>query len=60
MNAVDKQPSAIVAEGIVLEVYRSGFEWNGEIFRPAQVKVSTGAGQRSVAASDPPEVTYHE
>jgi len=44
MNAIDKQPSAMVAEGIVLEVYRSGFEWNGEVFRPAQVKVSAGAG----------------
>ena len=42
MNAVDKEASAAVAEGIVLEVYRSGFEWNGEVFRPAQVKVSTG------------------
>ncbi len=43
MNAVDKGPSATVAEGIVIEVYRSGFEWNGEVFRPAQVKVSTGS-----------------
>lgn len=43
MNAVDKQESAEVDEGIVLEVYRSGFEWNGEVFRPAQVKVSCGA-----------------
>lgn len=43
MNAVDKQASAEVDEGIVLEVYRSGFEWNGEVFRPAQVKVSSGA-----------------
>jgi molecular chaperone GrpE (heat shock protein) len=60
MNAVDKQPSATVAEGIVLEVYRSGFEWNGEVFRPAQVKVSAGAGPRSVAASEPPEPTNHE
>lgn len=42
MNAVDKQVSAEAGEGIVLEVYRSGFEWNGEIFRPAQVKVSCG------------------
>lgn len=44
MNAIDKQASATAAEGIVLEVYRSGFEWNGEVFRPAQVKVSTGGG----------------
>lgn len=43
MNAVDKQPSDTVAEGIVLEVYRSGFTWNGEVFRSAQVKVSEGS-----------------
>ena len=48
MNAVDKQASATVAAGIVIEVYRNGFEWNGEVFRPAQVKVSTGS------ASEPP------
>jgi molecular chaperone GrpE (heat shock protein) len=40
MNAIDKEESATVAEGTVLEVYRSGYEWNGEIFRPAQVKVA--------------------
>lgn len=43
MNAVDKEASAEVGAGTVLEVYRSGFSWNGEIFRPAQVKVSCGA-----------------
>jgi molecular chaperone GrpE (heat shock protein) len=40
MNAIDSEESAAVPEGAVLEVYRSGYEWNGEIFRPAQVKVS--------------------
>jgi molecular chaperone GrpE (heat shock protein) len=40
MNAIDSQEAAGVAEGTVLEVYRSGYEWNGEVFRPAQVKVS--------------------
>ena len=40
MNAIDKQESAEVPEGTVLEVYRSGYEWNGEVFRPAQVKVA--------------------
>jgi molecular chaperone GrpE len=39
MNAVDRAPSN-APEGTVLEVYRSGYEWNGEVFRPAQVKVS--------------------
>ena len=49
MNAVDKQASATVAAGIVIEVYRNGFEWNGEVFRPAQVK-----GAHSGSASEPP------
>ena len=41
MNAIDRQESSAVPEGTVLEVYRSGYEWNGEVFRPAQVKVSS-------------------
>ena len=40
MNAIDRQESIAVPEGTVIEVYRSGYEWNGEVFRPAQVKVS--------------------
>ena len=40
MNAVESEESAAVPGGTVLEVYRSGYEWNGEVFRPAQVKVS--------------------
>jgi hypothetical protein len=40
MNAIDSEESATLPGGTVLEVYRSGYEWNGEIFRPAQVKVS--------------------
>lgn len=40
MNAIDKEESAAVPEGTVVEVYRSGYEWNGEVFRPAQVKVA--------------------
>jgi molecular chaperone GrpE len=43
MNAIDRQASSEVPEGTVLEVYRSGYEWNGEIFRTAQVKVSSKA-----------------
>jgi molecular chaperone GrpE len=43
MNAVEKQNSNEVPEGTVLEVYLTGFEWNGEVFRPALVKVSAGA-----------------
>jgi molecular chaperone GrpE len=40
MNAIDKQESADVPDGTVLEVYRTGYEWSGDVFRPAQVKVS--------------------
>ena len=40
MNATDSEESATVAPGTVIEVYRSGYEWDGEVFRPAQVKVS--------------------
>ena len=40
MNAIDSEESACVAPGTVIEVYRSGYEWDGEVFRPAQVKVS--------------------
>ena len=40
MNAIETAESAIVAPGTVLEVYRNGYEWNGEVFRTAQVKVS--------------------
>jgi molecular chaperone GrpE len=40
MNAIDREESSAIPEGTVIEVYRSGYEWNGEVFRPAQVKVS--------------------
>jgi molecular chaperone GrpE len=47
MNAIERQESSAVPEGTVVEVYRSGYEWNGEVFRPAQVKVSCApAGKR--------------
>ena len=48
MNAVDSEESATVAPGTVLEVYRSGYEWDGEVFRPAQVKVSRAPGEASI------------
>jgi molecular chaperone GrpE len=44
MNAVDRAESAVVAEGSVLEVYRSGYEWGGEVLRTAQVKVACAPG----------------
>ena len=42
MNAIETEVSVGVAEGTVLEVYRSGYEWEGEVFRTAQVKVAKG------------------
>lgn len=40
MNAIESEESSAVPAGTVLEVYLSGYEWNDEVFRPAQVKVS--------------------
>ena len=42
MNAIETEVSTAVPEGTVLEVYRSGYEWEGEVFRTAQVKVAKG------------------
>jgi molecular chaperone GrpE len=46
MNAIDREESSAVPEGTVIEVYRSGYEWNGEVFRPAQVRVSCAPAGR--------------
>ncbi len=46
MNAIDRQETGEVPEGRVMEVYRSGYEWNGEVFRAAQVKVSAPKVER--------------
>ena len=40
MTAVDVVETAEVQEGLVVEVYRPGYTWNSEVFRPAQVKVA--------------------
>lgn len=45
MNAVDLEETDAVADGTVTEVYRPGYEWNGEVFRTAQVKVARAAAQ---------------
>jgi molecular chaperone GrpE len=52
MNAIDSEESATVAPDTVLEVYRSGYEWDGEVFRPAQVKVSRAPGGASNHATE--------
>lgn len=45
MNAIDVEETDAVPEGIVLSVYRMGYEQNGELFRPAQVRVSRKPGK---------------
>jgi molecular chaperone GrpE len=40
MSAVDTETTGRVPEGTVLEVYRAGYECNGEVYRVAQVKVA--------------------
>jgi molecular chaperone GrpE len=40
MHAVDVEETEQAAEGTVVEVYRAGYEWRGEVYRPAQVKVA--------------------
>jgi molecular chaperone GrpE len=40
MNAVDVEETEDAEEGTVVSVYRMGYEWNGELFRPAQVRVA--------------------
>ena len=40
MKAVDIEETDAAPKGTVLEVYRAGYEWNGDVFRPAQVKVA--------------------
>jgi molecular chaperone GrpE len=45
MNAIESEDSAAVPPGTILDVYRSGYEWNGEVFRTAQVKVARAPKQ---------------
>ena len=40
MSAVDLEETYDALEGTVLEVYRPGYEWEGEVFRVAEVKVA--------------------
>lgn len=44
MNAVDVEETDQAAEGTVLFVYRPGYQWNGELYRPAQVRVAKSPG----------------
>lgn len=48
MNAVDVEETERAAEGTVVFVYRAGYEWNGELYRPAQVRVAKRPGNGGV------------
>jgi molecular chaperone GrpE len=48
MNAVDIGETDVEPEGTVLAVFRMGYRWRGEVFRPAEVKVA----RRSRARED--------
>jgi molecular chaperone GrpE len=43
MTAVELAETDSVLEGTVVGVYRTGYEWEGEVYRSAQVKVAGGA-----------------
>jgi molecular chaperone GrpE (heat shock protein) len=47
MTAIDIQETSSVPEGTVVEVYRNGYEWNGEVYRAAQVKVARNPERKS-------------
>jgi molecular chaperone GrpE len=40
MTAVELEDAGTVPEGTVVGVYRTGYEWEGEVYRVAQVKVA--------------------
>ena len=46
MTAVDIEETDSLPEGTVVEVYRDGYEWNGKVYRTAQVKVARNAGSK--------------
>jgi molecular chaperone GrpE len=50
MSAVDVEETLDAPEGTVLAVYRTGYEWNGAVYRPAQVRVARRP--RSVATDE--------
>ena len=45
MTAIAIEETDAVPEGTVVEVYRNGYDWEGEVYRPAQVKVARPQGR---------------
>ncbi|HME00686.1 MAG TPA: nucleotide exchange factor GrpE [Terriglobia bacterium] len=65
MHAVDLEETSGAPEGTVLEVYRAGYEWKGEVYRPAQVRVArrpsaVAAGAAAQAAAGAAAGDEHE
>ena len=54
MHAVDLEETSGAPEGTVLEVYRAGYEWKGEVYRAAQVKVARRPSAVAVGAAPRP------
>jgi molecular chaperone GrpE len=57
MTAVEVEETDAVPEGTVVGVYRSGYEWEGQVYRPAQVKVAkakSGRGQAEILVHGTP------
>jgi molecular chaperone GrpE len=52
MHAVDVLETEQIAAGTVVEVYRTGYEWRGKVYRPAQVKVARRPAP-TTSAGDP-------
>lgn len=46
MTAIDIDETGTAPEGTVVEVYRDGYEWNGTVYRTAQVKVARNTGSK--------------
>ena len=56
MKAVDVAETTDVPNGTVLEVYRAGYEWRGQVYRLAEVKVARGPTDRSAQARGPDDL----
>jgi molecular chaperone GrpE len=51
MHVVDVEETTEAVEGTVVEVYRVGYEWQGVVHRPAQVKVARSPAKTSAGDS---------
>ena len=54
MTAVEVEATDAVPEGTVVGVYRGGYEWEGQVYRPAQVKVA-----KAKSAAEQAETLVH-